>query len=95
MSPATPTVAKVAEPESTMLGAQIPFDCINEPGCYLANWSGHLFRIPEDAYKTGRSPLMEILGKEKMFVTKLSGDPFITLTKARMIAADLDLPVNF
>ena len=30
-----------------------------------------------------------------MIVTKLSDDPFIPLTKARMIAADLDHAVNF
>jgi len=30
-----------------------------------------------------------------MLLTKLSDDPFIGMTKARMLAADLDLPVNF
>ncbi len=30
-----------------------------------------------------------------MIVTRLSGAPFITLSKARMVAADLDLDVNF
>jgi hypothetical protein len=28
-------------------------------------------------------------------VTRISDDPYVSLTKARMIAADLDLPVNF
>ena len=30
-----------------------------------------------------------------MIVSKLSDDPFVPVTKARMIAADLDLFVNF
>jgi hypothetical protein len=30
-----------------------------------------------------------------MFVTKLSDNPYIAVSKARMLAADLDLPVNF
>lgn len=30
-----------------------------------------------------------------MIVTKLSDDPYMTLTKARIVAADLDLEVNF
>jgi hypothetical protein len=28
-------------------------------------------------------------------VAKISNDPYIVLSKARAIAADLDLPVNF
>lgn len=38
---------------------------------------------------------MEICGKEPMLLTRLSNGPFIGMTKARMLAADLDLPVNF
>ncbi len=57
---------------------------INESGTYIANWSGHLLRIPEDAVKQGRSPVIELLGKEPMVVTKLSDDPFLTISKARM-----------
>jgi hypothetical protein len=89
------TTAKPEAPEIKGLGTQCPFEALKEPGCYLSNWSGHLIRMPNDALKDGRSPLLEILGKETMFVTKLSSDPFISITKARMLAADLDLPVNF
>ena len=81
--------------EAKHFGSQIPFDSIHEPGIYLSNWTGHLVRIPDDGVKQGRSPVLEILGKEPMIVTKLSDDPYCSLTKARMIAADLDLPVNF
>ena len=90
-----PTTIKTPDIENKMFGAQIPFESLKEPGVYLSNWSGHLIRVPEDALKAGRSPVIEIKGKELMFVTKLSEDPFLTLTKARMLAADLDLPVNF
>lgn len=73
----------------------MPFDEVEEPGAYISNWTGHLIRIPEDGLKLGRSPLIEIRSRERMMVTKLSNDPYLTLTKARMIAADLDLEVNF
>lgn len=89
------TATKVMEPKNKSFGAQVPFDDINEPGTYLSNWTGHLIRIPEDGFKYGRSPLIEIRGKEPFFVTKLSDDPYMTITKARMLAADLDLGVNF
>jgi hypothetical protein len=73
----------------------IPFEEISAPGTYLSNWTGHLIRVPDDGVKQGRSPVIEILGKEPMLLTRLSNDPFIGMTKARMLAADLDLPVNF
>lgn len=76
-------------------GSQFPFEALKDPGCYLSNWSGHLIRLPNDGVKEGRSPVIEILGKEPMLVTMLSHDPFLSITKARMLAADLDLPVNF
>ena len=75
--------------------AQFPFGDVNEPGCYLSNWSGHLIRIPEDALLPGRSPAVEIIGRDPMIVTKISDDPYMTITKARLMAADLDLEVNF
>ncbi len=77
------------------VGAQYRWDALAEPGTYYSNWSGHLFRIPEHGLKPGFSPVIEILGKEPMIVTKLSSDPYICISKARMISADLDLRVNF
>ena len=74
---------------------QLIFSNLSEAGTYLWNETGHLFRVPEDAVKVGRSPVIEILGKEPIVVTKLSDDPFLTINKARMIAADLDLGINF
>ena len=76
-------------------GAQFPFETLNEPGTYISNWTGHLLRIPDEALKAGHSPMIEIKGKEQMFVTKLSDDPYLSIGKARMIAADLDIAINF
>lgn len=79
----------------TSCGTTIPFESIQEPGCYICNWSGHLLRVPEDGVATGRSPVLNIIGNEPLFVTKLSDNPFITITKAKMIASNLDCSVNF
>jgi hypothetical protein len=89
------TELKPREFEAHNYGAQFPFETVTEPGAYISNWSGHLMRIPEEALKPGHSPMIVIRGKEPIVVTKLSDDPFITINKARMIAADLDLVVNF
>ena len=93
----TPTV-KTRETEllgTPGFGMQVPFEAIQEPGCYIFNWTGHLLRIPEDALKPGRSPVMSIKGKEPLFVTKIANDPYVPVTKARMLAADVDISVNF
>jgi len=51
--------------------------------------------VPEDGVAAGRSPLISIVGGEPLFVTKLSDNPFLTMTKAKMIASNLDCAVNF
>ena len=76
-------------------GMKVPFEGINEPGCYVCNWSGHLLRVPEDGVAAGRSPLINVIGPEPLYVTKISDSPFIPLTKARMLACNCDINVNF
>lgn len=91
----TTTRTQGAEVKSARAGAQFLFGSINEPGAYVCNWNGHLIRMPEEALKPGHSPLLNILSKESLYVTKISDDPFIPVLKARLIAADTDLEVNF
>ena len=79
----------------TPVGTTIPFENLNEPGCYICNWSGHLMRVPDDGVAPGRSPLINVIGCEPLFVTKICDNPFVPLTKARMVACNLDIAVNF
>ena len=73
----------------------VPFAQINEPGAYVCNWSGHLMRVPEDGIAPGRSPLLSIVGCQPLFVTKICDDPYVTITKARLLASNCDVNVNF
>ncbi len=91
----TPANASARSREQNGVGNTVTFDEIHEPGTYVFSWSGHLLRIPEDAVKPGRSPVLQIRGKEHLYVTKISADPFVPLTKARMICSDLDQAINF
>lgn len=77
------------------LGTTCFFDQINTPGCYVVNQTGTLIRVPSDGIAPGRSPVIELVSNEKWTVTQLSADPFLTRTKARLLAADYDLDVNF
>lgn len=77
------------------IGATFPFDALNDAGAYICNWSGHLLRVPEDGVTPGRSPLINIVGNEPLTVTKISNDPYITITKAKLLASNFDIAVNF
>lgn len=93
----TTTTQKPAnfDTQCATFGTTIPFEAISEPGCYVCNWSGHLCRVPEDGIAPGRSPLINIVGNEPLLVTKISDNPYIPLTKAKMLACNFDLNVNF
>ncbi len=97
MNPAN-TIAHSASPNAgftTQCGTCVPFDSVQEPGAYICNWSGHLVRIPQDGVTPGRSPMINLVGSEALFVTKICDNPFVTVTKARILASNLDLPVCF
>ena len=80
----------------TVLGySETSFGNIEDPGSYVVHQTGSLMRIPEDALSAGRSPKMEIVGNDPLTVTKISDNPYLPLGKARLVAADLDLQVNF
>ncbi len=88
-----------AEPENcdtaTGLGTTVAFSNISEPGCYVCNWSGHLLRVPKDGFAFGRAPLANLVGSEPLFVTKISDNPYIPITKAKLLACNFDLHVTF
>ena len=60
---------------SSSIGTTIPFDSLQEPGCYICNWSGHLLRVPEDGVARGRSPLVSMIGIEPLFFDPVAYDP--------------------
>jgi hypothetical protein len=91
--------SKISSSETGMvqgdLGRTEPFEQINSPGCYILRQTGTLLRVPPDALIPGRSPAIDVVSKDQWLVSKISSDPYITLSKARAVAADFDLPVNF
>ena len=91
----TPTQSNKYNESTPTAAMTVPFEEIQEPGCYICNWSGHLLRVPEDGVAPGRSPLISMVSWEPLYVTKISDNPFITVTKAKMIASNLDCNVNF
>ena len=93
MSTTTPTIKTVST--TVVPGTTLAFDSISEPGAYICNWSGHLLRVPDDAVAPDRSPLINMIGCEPLFVTKISSNPFVSVTKAKLLACNADVHVNF
>ncbi len=87
-----PEPGPAAHPE---VGSVEPFEQIRAPGSYVLKRSGELLRVPEDALQPGRSPAIDIVSKDPWLCTKISNDPYLSVSKARAIAADMDLSVNF
>ena len=86
------SAASTHHPEEGVRG---PFEKISAAGCFVLNRTGDLLRVPEDALQPRRSPAMDIVSKDSWLVTRLSTDPYLPLNKARALAADMDLLVNF
>ncbi len=70
-------------------------DAITAPGVYLCHWSGHLLRVMNAGINIGTHPMASMIANRPLWVTRLSDDPAISLGQARMMAANLNLPVNF
>ena len=86
------TTKNVSGPSLTSL---IPFDQVCEPGAYICGWNGHLLRITPEGVSSAGTPAINMVGPEPLFVTKVSNNPFITLTQARLLACNFDVNVNF
>ncbi len=89
------TTAQPTSGQAHGAAMQLRWPDLSEPGSYIFNNTGQLCRVPPDAVKEGRSPTIEITGTHEVLVTRLSPNPFDSITSLRMKAADLDLPVNF
>ena len=75
--------------------ATLAWDQISAPGAYVCNWSGHLLRVPVESAPTNSASGFNIVGTDPLFVTKISDDPDLNLQRARQVAAQLNLDVDF
>ena len=64
----------------------LPFSRIDKPGVYIAETSGLVFRIREEALSPGSSPLLHIVGDET--VVRVSENPRLTSVEIEDLALD-------
>jgi hypothetical protein len=73
---------------------QVSWKSINEPGAYFDLQTGRLYRIPEEALRSGASPVIHMEGAEDRFA-KISDDPLVRTDKARSICAENNCTPTF
>ncbi len=72
----------------------VRFEEIQEPGVYVTE-RGAMFRVPPEGLAQGHSPLISWESKDSVVVTRICEDPYAPISRARQLAADADLGVNF
>lgn len=74
----------------------IPLDEVADAGAYISRSSGDLVRIVAGGRPPlGAEELLEEHGRTPVYLTQVSTDPFVPITRARMEAANRDIEVNF
>ncbi len=77
-------------------GPRVLLQDILEPGAYVCHWNGDLLRVLENELPLDELPDLPATTEEQVLeMTKLSSDPFITISQARMAASNFDIEANF
>ncbi len=90
------TASASIQPEHRIVFLECSWEDVNQPGAYVERGSGDLFRIPKEAL-LGKGALQSIV-KESRGASRLvmiSPDPYIITGRARMLAAEHNIPPNF
>ena len=70
-------------------------DEISEPGAYVCHGSGDLLRVADTEAPPDNVEPIQSHGSQPVYVTQISRDPFVPITKARVAAANLDIEIHF
>lgn len=68
---------------------------VHEPGAYVEEGSGDLYRIPKEALVTGASPIVVKESRGASRLMQVSRDPFVTTLEARLRCAQHNIQPNF
>lgn len=90
-----PTTVEAPTLHGSYRHMRMPFGEIHDAGAYVNIDTGSLFRIPDEALSKGHSPVLEIVSLTGPMVSKICEDPWVPINKARQLAADADIQINF
>ncbi len=87
---------KPADFGTNSTGPRVLLQDILEPGAYVCHWNGDLLRVLENELPVDELPVLpETTADQELETTKVSSDPFIPISKARMAASNFDIEVSF
>lgn len=83
------------EPQHRQSLVEVSWEGLDEPGCYVDEGTGDLYRVPKEAFVNGGSPIIvrESFGASRM--RRLSNDPYMASLKARILCAQHNITPNF
>jgi hypothetical protein len=73
----------------------MPIQKVNQPGCYVDQLYGNLYRITPEMLNVGGTVFHGFVSRDSWNVTKISDDYALALDEARIIAANASLYINF
>ena len=74
---------------------QTTWEELSQPGAYIEEGTGALYRVPQEALMGGASPVINRVQNNEPVLFKISDDPWVTKFQARQIAANNDIQPNF
>jgi hypothetical protein len=83
------------QPQHRSALLQTTWEELREPGAYVEEGSGDLFRVPQEALITGASPIIARVSSGASRLVRVSENPAVPLMKARMVSADHNIEPNF
>ena len=83
------------QPQHRSALLQTTWEDLREPGAYVEEGSGDLFRVPQETLMTGASPIISRVSNGASRLVRVSDNPAVPLVKARMVAADHNIEPNF
>lgn len=88
-------MAERNQQQGTQSLSQTTWEGLNEPGAYVEENTGNLFRVPAESLVTGASPIIERVSKQSNRLFKVSDNPYAPIQKCRAMAADANVLPNF
>jgi len=68
---------------------------IQNPGFYVNKHTGQGFRITKELLIPGASPALSVLGAESERFIRVSDDPYVPVSAAKLLCADNDVSPMF
>ena len=90
------TATSSIEPSETQHSLpQTSYENVREPGAYVDQTTGDLYRIPQEALITGASPVVIRESRTPSQLRQISSNPFVTTMEARLVCCRHNIEPNF